>query len=37
MQYFLRSTDADVPRLLRLFTFLSLKEIEAIVQEHQVS
>jgi tyrosyl-tRNA synthetase len=34
-QYFLRTSDADVGRLLRLFTFLSLEEIEGIEKEHK--
>jgi hypothetical protein len=35
-QYFLRTPDADVGKLLRLFTFLPLKKIEALLTEHEV-
>ncbi|KAI5451869.1 tyrosyl-tRNA synthetase [Naganishia albida] len=34
-QYFLRTPDADVGKLLRLFTFLPLGKIEAILAEHE--
>lgn len=34
-QYFVRTEDADVDRFLKLFTFLTLEEIEPIVAEHQ--
>jgi tyrosyl-tRNA synthetase len=33
-QFWLRSEDADVERLLRFFTFLSLDEIAAVMAEH---
>ena len=33
-QYWIQSEDADVPRWLRVFTFLSLEEIETITAEH---
>mmetsp|Transcript_52406 Transcript_52406/g.87120 ORF Transcript_52406/g.87120 Transcript_52406/m.87120 type:complete len:546 (+) Transcript_52406:53-1690(+) len=33
-QYFLRTEDADVGRFLKVFTFLSLGEIDQIVNEH---
>ncbi|KDO34878.1 tyrosyl-tRNA synthetase [Saprolegnia parasitica CBS 223.65] len=33
-QYFIRSEDADVPMLLKTFTFLSLDEIQAILATH---
>jgi tyrosyl-tRNA synthetase len=33
-QFWLRTEDADVARYLRLFTFLPLEEIDAIVAEH---
>ncbi|GHJ85212.1 hypothetical protein NliqN6_1614 [Naganishia liquefaciens] len=33
-QYFLRTPDADVDKLLRLFTFLPISEIEAVLQHH---
>jgi len=33
-QFFLRSEDADAPRLIRVFTLLSQEEIEAIEAEH---
>ncbi len=33
-QYFLNTPDADVARLLRLFTFLPLEEIEALCARH---
>ena len=34
-QFWLRSDDADVERLLRFFTFLDLDEIAAAMQEHR--
>ena len=34
-QYFIRSTDADVEKLLNLFTFLSVPEITEIVEAHK--
>ncbi|TMW55814.1 hypothetical protein Poli38472_008462 [Pythium oligandrum] len=34
-QYFLRSDDRDIAQLLKSFTFLSVKEIEEIVHEHE--
>ncbi|KAI1334494.1 tRNA synthetase class I [Xylariaceae sp. FL0016] len=34
--YFMRRPDADVEQLLKLFTFLPLKEIQEIVREHEV-
>jgi len=33
-QYFVRTTDKDVERLLKLFTFLPLSEIAAAVEKH---
>ena len=33
----MRTPDADVDKLLRLFTFLPIKEIEAVVKDHMVS
>ena len=33
-QFFLNSSDADVPRLIRVFTLLSQEEIEALEAEH---
>ncbi|KAH0565368.1 hypothetical protein GP486_001233 [Trichoglossum hirsutum] len=33
-QFFLRSADADVGRYLRLFTFIPLLQIDAIMEEH---
>ncbi|THH20427.1 hypothetical protein EW146_g932 [Bondarzewia mesenterica] len=36
MQYFLRTTDEDVGRYLRLFTLIPLSKIEEIVWEHHV-
>ncbi|WP_324670571.1 tyrosine--tRNA ligase [Hymenobacter sp. GOD-10R] len=33
-QFFLNSSDADVPRLIRVFTLLSQEEIEALETEH---
>ncbi|WP_277227647.1 tyrosine--tRNA ligase [Hymenobacter sp. YC55] len=33
-QFFLNATDADVPRLIRVFTLLSQQEIEALEAEH---
>jgi tyrosyl-tRNA synthetase len=35
-QFFLRSSDADVERYLKLFTFLSIPDIEDIMQEHRL-
>lgn len=34
-QFFLRSSDADVERYLKLFTFLALPEIEEIMSKHR--
>eukprot|EP00741_Cyanophora_paradoxa_P008870 tig00001388_g8587.t1 len=34
-QYFLRSEDADAGRFLKVFTFLPLDEIDAIIAEHE--
>ncbi len=34
LQYWLNTTDADVPKLLRLFTLLSKEEIEQLEKEH---
>jgi len=36
-QFFLRSEDADAPRLIRVFTLLSQAEIEAIEAEHALN
>ncbi|KAJ9125674.1 hypothetical protein QFC22_000636 [Naganishia vaughanmartiniae] len=36
-QYFLRTPDADVGKLLRLFTFLPLQEIDTILEKHNVN
>lgn len=33
-QFFLRSTDADVERYLKLFTFLPMSDIHAVMAEH---
>lgn len=33
-QYFLKVTDTDVGKYLRMFTFMSMKEINELVQEH---
>lgn len=35
-QFFLRTTDADVGRYLRMFTFLPIEEIEKCVAQHEV-
>jgi len=35
--YFLRTSDADVGRYLKLFTFIPLEEIDKLVQEHMQS
>lgn len=35
-QFWLRTDDADVERLLRFFTFLPLNDIAAVMQEHTV-
>lgn len=34
-QFFIRTVDSEVDKLLKLFTFLPLKEIESIVEEHK--
>ncbi|HEX8522267.1 MAG TPA: tyrosine--tRNA ligase [Tepidisphaeraceae bacterium] len=34
-QFWLRTEDADAPRYLKIFTFLPVAEIDAIVAEHQ--
>ena len=34
MQYFLRTTDADVGRYLRLFTLIPIPEIDKLLEEH---
>ncbi|KAJ1968444.1 tyrosyl-tRNA synthetase [Dispira parvispora] len=36
-QFFIRTTDADVERLLQLLTFLPVKTIEQIMTEHRVN
>lgn len=36
-QFFIRSTDADVGRYLRMFTFLEPKRVQEIVEEHRRS
>ncbi|KAI9674867.1 MAG: tyrosyl-tRNA synthetase [Trizodia sp. TS-e1964] len=33
-QFFLRTTDADVSRYLKMFTFLPIPQIDALVEEH---
>jgi tyrosyl-tRNA synthetase len=35
-QYWLNADDADVEKYLKMFTFLSLEEIAAVIQEHEV-
>ena len=35
-QYFVRTTDQEVERFLKYFTFLPLDEIEQILREHKV-
>ncbi len=35
-QHFVQSTDQDVEKLLKLFTFLELEEIQHIMAEHTV-
>jgi tyrosyl-tRNA synthetase len=35
-QFFLRTTDADVEKYLKMFTLLPVEEIDAIVQEHEI-
>ena len=35
-QYFVRTTDQDVERFLKYFTFLPLEEIEQIMEQHKV-
>jgi hypothetical protein len=35
-QFFIRSTDEDVGKYLRLFTLLPLERIDEIMAEHQV-
>ncbi|KAG9774199.1 tyrosyl-tRNA synthetase, partial [Aureobasidium melanogenum] len=34
-QFFLRTADADVEKYLKLFTFLPLAEIRAVIEEHE--
>lgn len=34
-KYFIRTTDADVERYLKLFTFMPMKKIRAIMTEHE--
>ncbi len=36
-QFFLRTKDFDVGRMLRIFTFRTEQEIESIVKRHEVS
>lgn len=36
-QYFVNTADADVARLLRLFTFMPLSEIESLMSEHMTA
>ncbi|KAG1870147.1 hypothetical protein DFJ58DRAFT_764890 [Suillus subalutaceus] len=35
-QFFLRTTDADVERYLKMFTLLPVEEIDAVVREHEI-
>ncbi|WWC68232.1 tyrosine-tRNA ligase [Kwoniella pini CBS 10737] len=35
-QFFLRTTDEDVSKYLKLFTFLSIEKIEKIMKEHEL-
>ncbi len=35
-QFFLRSADADVEKYLKLFTFISMAEIQSIMEEHRL-
>ncbi|KAG1751580.1 uncharacterized protein EDB91DRAFT_1045171 [Suillus paluster] len=35
-QFFLRTTDADVEKYLKMFTLLPVEEINAVVREHEV-
>lgn len=35
-QYFVRTTDQDVEKFLKFFTFLPLDEIEQIMEQHNV-
>ena len=37
IQFFIRSTDEDVEKYLRLFTLLPLERIDEIMAEHNVS
>ena len=34
-QFFMNTTDADVPRYLKAFTLMELEEIDVIVQQHE--
>lgn len=35
-QFFIRSEDSDVEKLLKMFTFLSLAEITELMRKHKV-
>lgn len=35
-QFFLRTTDADVEKYLKMFTLLPVEEIDAVVREHEI-
>ena len=35
-QFFLKTADADVERYLRLFTFMSVKTLQEVIDEHLV-
>lgn len=37
VQFFLRTSDADVMRYLRIFTFLPLQEIDSVGEKQSVS
>lgn len=36
MQFFLRTTDEEVEKYLRIFTFIRVVELEGIMQDHKV-
>jgi tyrosyl-tRNA synthetase len=36
LQFFLRTTDEEVEKYLKIFTFIRVVEIEGIMQDHKV-
>lgn len=37
VQFFLRTTDDEVHKYLKIFTFIRVVELDAIMQDHKVS